>query len=58
MAEWFSGRVLAQSPGGLGGAANQLSKSASDHGVMPIVVVVGIVILVALAVVVYRLKRD
>ena len=49
---------VAQSPGGIGGAANEISKSASKRGIEPIVIVVGIVIVAAIAVILFKLKRD
>lgn len=49
---------VAQSPGGIGGTANEMSKSAAENGVQPIVIVVGIVFVIVIAVVLFKIKRD
>jgi hypothetical protein len=50
--------LIAQSPGGIGGLSNQMSKAADESGVQPIIIVAGIVILVVVAVILFKLKRD
>ncbi len=49
---------LAQSSGGIGRTANELSKAASEKGLNPIFIVLGIVVVIAIAVLLFKLKRE
>ncbi len=50
--------LFAQSPGGIAGAANDIANEASQRGIHPIVIGVGLACIVAIVVALIKIKRD
>jgi hypothetical protein len=55
---WPGSRFLAQSPGGIAREANELSKAADRNNIQPLVIVAGLLILIVVAVVIVKMRKE